>query len=78
MDHSQAKRYAVSMILKRLSRDIIDIARPNFLVEIDPDDRQKIEGCLIDIHDSLKPSGLTIDDIQELGFITSWLKDDGE
>lgn len=74
MDHSQAKRYAISMVAKHVARDLQDIPNTNFLVELEKDDRLKIEQCLRDIHESMIHAGLNQNDFSELGFIANWLK----
>lgn len=78
MDHSQAKRYAISMVAKHIYRDLNDIVRPNFLVELEHADREKIEGCLKDLYESIKVAGLTKDDFENLGFITKWLRSEND
>lgn len=74
MNHSQAKRFAVSMILKHVARELIDITRSNFLPELELEDRRKIEGCLRDIHTTLEAQSLKSADFEEIGFVAAWLK----
>ena len=74
MTHSEAKRYAVSMVLKRIERDLVDLPNRNFMPEMNDDDRQKVESCLQDLRSSLWPRSLTKSDFESIGFIAKWLK----
>jgi hypothetical protein len=82
MDHSQAKRYAISCIVKYIETftdtDPFVVIRSemrqfdarglkkvfDFLSE---SDKNKIDGAMLDLRESLKPHGLTESDISELG-----------
>jgi hypothetical protein len=65
MDHSQAKRYAISCIVKYIETFIdTDLTVFDFLSE---SEKNKIDGAMLDLRESLKPHGLTFADTSELG-----------
>lgn len=71
MNHSQAKRYAIQMVLSVIEH--IDVF-VRFMPEMEKEDREKVEGCLMDLFESLSPHGLKDSDYEEIGIVADWLR----
>jgi len=65
MDHSQAKRFAISCVVKYI--ETFTDTDPRAFDFLSDSDKNKIDNAMLDIRESMKPHGLTADDIAELG-----------